>query len=622
MTPPSHSYRRRVAGAPIQPRPRKLGTVRRSQLVTTYGVGAMIAVDNESFVVAGLDSWNIDDAPEIFERRLAKVLGVDSFRLPPAPDPERGSDGVRVRRFPNFYSCPNCNALQPFFRFNSPNGKARCGKCIEDLVPSRFVVACDYGHIDDFPYWKWVHRGVERSGGLCGGELSLRTNGSTASLRSIVISCSCGVPEVSMEGAFRAKALKDLGIRCEGRRPWLRGAEPESCIQLPRTMQRGSSSAWHPIMESALSIPPWGEGVYALIEKHKLLGAPDERTVRWFLESRPGLLRDVGATVEDVIERVRAIQEEEDAGTDKDEVPAIPARSVLRKEEYLRLVNGYAEQRAAEWQPFVCEEPAGSLAPVQELGIRGSMLVKRLREVRALASFVRGATPLEADPMQRRAKLTMSIDIRWLPAMEVSGEGVFIRLDEARLHKWESTEGVINRSDYIRRSHLDRLYERAAADPTKNGKPLRSPVSPRFVLLHTLAHVLINEWSLDGGYPAAALRERLYAGDDMAGLLVYTATSDSAGSLGGIVAQGEPDRLARSLRSGLSRACWCSNDPLCLESEASGTDSVNLAACHACVLLPETCCETNNSFLDRAFLIGDSTGLVPGYFDSGALGVG
>lgn len=129
-----------------------------------------------------------------------------------------------------------------------------------------------------------------------------------------------------------------------------------------------------------------------------------------------------------------------------------------------------------------------------------------------------------------------------------------------------------------------------------------------------MAHVLINEWSLDGGYPAAALRERLYVDKDMAGILIYTATSDSAGSLGGIVAQGEPDRLATGLRSALQRAGWCSNDPLCMESEASGADGLNLAACHACLLLPETSCENNNVLLDRAALVGTPDGRTAGFF--------
>lgn len=134
------------------------------------------------------------------------------------------------------------------------------------------------------------------------------------------------------------------------------------------------------------------------------------------------------------------------------------------------------------------------------------------------------------------------------------------------------------------------------------------------VLLHTLAHVLINEWSLEAGYPAAALRERLYAADDMAGVLVYTATSDSAGSLGGLVAQGEPDLLDRTIRSAVHRAEWCSSDPLCVESEASGTGGTNLAACHACVMLPETSCEHNNILLDRALLVGTPDDPHVGFF--------
>jgi hypothetical protein len=165
----------------------------------------------------------------------------------------------------------------------------------------------------------------------------------------------------------------------------------------------------------------------------------------------------------------------------------------------------------------------------------------------------------------------------------------------------------------MRRNHIALLQERMRAG---NGRAATSPVSPRFVLLHTLAHVLINEWSLDGGYPASALRERLYANDPMAGILIYTATSDSAGSLGGIVAQGDPERLVATMESALGRASWCSNDPLCMESEASGVDSVNMAACHACVLLPETSCELNNSFMDRAMLVGTPSGEVPGFFQS------
>jgi hypothetical protein len=607
--PSFRSTQRRNSGFRLRPQARKLGAVRRSQLVTTYGVGAMIAIENESYIVAGLDSWNVDDAPEIFERRLARVLGVTSFRLPPAPDPDRGTDGVRIRRFPEFYSCPRCDLLQRFSEFGVQQGhRARCPECIEDLVPSRFVLACDDGHIEDFPYWKWVHRGQDRPAGACNGELRLRMDGGSASLKSMVVSCSCGVPEVSMEGAFRVKALIDLRIRCSGKRPWLRGAPPQDCQRNPRAMQRGSSSAWNPVMRSALSIPPWGEGLNALIERERLFGAPEE-TVRWHFQQRPHLLRRMDATVEDVLAQLQMIQEANDVP-----VPGpIEAHAVLRKEEYDRLCRGNPERHAADRQPFVCERPEGDLEQLREFGLGGSMLVKRLREVRALEGFTRGVPPLEAEPDQRLAELHLSSEIDWLPAIEVNGEGVFLRLDDDRLRNWESRPEVVGRVEQMRRNHIALLQERMRAG---NGRAATSPVSPRFVLLHTLAHVLINEWSLDGGYPASALRERLYANDPMAGILIYTATSDSAGSLGGIVAQGDPERLVATMESALGRASWCSNDPLCMESEASGVDSVNMAACHACVLLPETSCELNNSFMDRAMLVGTPSGEVPGFFQS------
>jgi hypothetical protein len=195
--------------------------------------------------------------------------------------------------------------------------------------------------------------------------------------------------------------------------------------------------------------------------------------------------------------------------------------------------------------------------------------------------------------------------------MEVHGEGVFLRLDEDRLGTWEKTVAVAARVERMRTAHQRVLVQRADTPSSV----VSSPATPRMVLLHTLAHVLINEWSLEAGYPAASLRERLYAADDMAGVLVYTATSDSAGSLGGLVAQGEPELLRHAVLSAVRRAEWCSSDPLCMETEASGTGGVNLAACHACVMLPETSCEHNNILLDRALLVGTPDDPRLGYFE-------
>ena len=607
MTPPT---RRRRTGAPGGAL-RKLGQARRSQLVTTYGVGAMIAVENESFIVAGHDSWGAHDAPKIFERRLAQLLGVDHFRLPPAKDADAAYDGVRVHRFPEYYTCPKCEQLLRFRYFNSPHNLAVCVECgNEKLVPSRFVVVCDDGHIDDFPYWRWAHRGTDReqSNGDC--VLSMRTVGASASLRAIRIRCSCGIPEVSMEGAFSKRALQEIGYRCSGSRPWLAGGAATACDEEPRTMQRGSSSVWHPIVQSALSIPPWGEGIHALVEKHRLLGK-ESGYVRTYLSDRPGVLDQVGATVEDVLE-VIAAADEADIPISED-LPVVQRTSALRRQEYERLVRGNPEKHSAEWQPFVCERPHGDASLLASLNIERPMLVKRLREVRALAAFVRGELPSEADADSRRCDLRDQ-STEWLPAIEVTGEGVFVRLSETRLREWEKQPEVLARAERIRQHHRDVLQARARKKSRVGADP-ESHVTARQLLLHTLAHALILEWSLDCGYSASALRERIYTDQDMAGILIYTATTDSAGSLGGLVAQGEPEKLEQSVRSALSRAQWCSNDPLCMESEASGSGSLNLAACHACVLLPETSCESMNGFLDRGLLVGEADSGLTGYFD-------
>ncbi|CQR63848.1 DUF1998 domain-containing protein [Streptomyces leeuwenhoekii] len=606
MTPPPARRRRNTTNgtAPALNLPRR-GSVRRAQAISTYGVGSLIAVDHESFIVSGLDeadrSWSKDESPVIHERRLARLLGVDCFRLPPASE-DGSQDGLRVRRFPLLHSCPECNELQPHRDFAPPAGRSICGTCEVDLVPSRFVVACEAGHLDEFPYRQWVHRSPDRGStrvGTCGGKLRMRTTGRTSSLRSIVISCTCGqVPEVSMEGSFRRNALKDLGLTCRGARPWLgtSATDPAGCGLPLRTLQRGSSSVWQPVLKSALSIPPWSNGrADPLAEHWDALRQFDNREhIGIYLK---GAFRgECPIPLDEVMTLLDAEREEDPKG---ETTPTFDHRyRALRNKEYERLRSGNDESEHTRDEQFVCETPLGDRSVLQPLGITGPMLVKKLREVRALKAFTR---LVDAESTTDAKEMPLSEKpLRWLPAIEVQGEGVFLRLDEDRLDTWEKATAVAARAERMRTAH-QRVLEQRADDPSR---AVPSPATPRMVLLHTLAHVLINEWSLEAGYPAASLRERLYAGDDMAGVLIYTATTDSAGSLGGLVAQGEPEVLDRTVRSALRRAEWCSSDPLCMEAEAAGSTGTNLAACHACVMLPETSCEHNNILLDRALLVG------------------
>ncbi|MFF3301347.1 DrmB family protein [Streptomyces sp. NPDC002908] len=612
---PSPARRRPPAngGAPAHNLPRQ-GTVRRAQAITTYGVGSLVAVDNESFIVSGLDraeeSWRADEAPRIYERRLARLLGVNYFRLPPASDDD-SKDGMRVRRFPLMHSCPECTELQRHRDFNPKEGQSACGTCEVDLVPSRFVVACEAGHLDEFPYWHWVHRSSDRGAaatGRCGGTLRLRSSGRTSSLRSILVSCTCEqAPEVSMEGSFRRNALKDLGLKCQGARPWLGASAPaQECGLRLRTLQRGSSAVWQPVLKSALSIPPWSDGrADPLAEHWDALREYDNREhVEIYLK---GVFKgQCPVPLDEVMALLDAEREEDPDG----EAPSTfdHRYRALRNKEYDRLRSGNNESDHSRDEQFVCETPVGDQSVLAPLGVTGPMLVKKLREVRALKAFTRLADPdstIESQEMPPSGS-----PLHWLPAMEVRGEGVFLRLDEDRLGSWEKATAVAARTERMRTAH-QRILDQRAGD---GSQAVSSPVTPRMVLLHTLAHVLIDEWSLEAGYPAASLRERLYAADDMSGVLIYTATSDSAGSLGGVVAQGEPALLDRTVRSAIRRAEWCSSDPLCMETAVSGVGGANLAACHACVMLPETSCEHNNCLLDRALLIGTPEDPSVGFF--------
>ena len=153
---------------------------------------------------------------------------------------------------------------------------------------------------------------------------------------------------------------------------------------------------------------------------------------------------------------------------------------------------------------------------------------------------------------------------------------------------------------------------------TRRHQELR-PITPRFVLLHTFAHLLINQLVQDCGYGSASLRERIYSADGdspMAGILIFTAAGDSEGTMGGLVRMGQSDRLEEVIRRALEKARWCSTDPVCIESKGQGPDNCNLAACHSCALLPETSCEEQNRLLDRGVVIGtiEKPGL--GFFTS------
>ena len=281
------------------------------------------------------------------------------------------------------------------------------------------------------------------------------------------------------------------------------------------------------------------------------------------------------------------------------------------------------QQLQTERVPLTTEEPLEirtvdtDLLPeiLQEI-IAGISLVDKLRATRVYSGFNRlvpqhvdGAPP----PQSHLWRIPPVVDVeKWLPCSVVFGEGIFIRFKEDRIAAWESDRNLS--------THLNSLQNREDAAARRMGRPSRS-VRPRFLLLHTLAHLLIRRLVFECGYGSASLRERLYVSENpkarMAGILIYTASGDCEGSMGGLVRMGEAENFARIFEAAVSDAAWCSADPVCSESGnngGQGIDGLNIAACHCCTLLPETSCECFNSLLDRSLITSRLPGTKIGFF--------
>ncbi|MBU8827090.1 DUF1998 domain-containing protein [Mycolicibacterium goodii] len=551
---------------------------RRSQLLSTYGVGGLFPAESTSFMIAGLHVWKTERAERISEPRLARALGVTELMAPPAG----GRRDVPVIRFPYTQVCPKCRRIGSLGELSKDKGEAKCKVCDVDLSPFRLIAACRRGHVSDFPVYWWLHKGQQER--IRGDEHKMKLNvlGRTSSLGDLVLECTCGVGERSLEGAIGSGSLMGFG-KCNGERPWLGPNAKEECDEFPRAVQRGASNVWFPAVRSALSIPPYSEALAKFVNKYwEMVKNPETVT--------PPMLTGLAAmskgrfTVDQI---KREIERRHGENEDDEEV----SEAKLRADEYKALLEGQAEESLDS--DFVClgrDVPDGFEDLISDV-----RKVTRLREVRALQGFTRlDGAPDPSGSAQKLCALALTHQ-HWLPAIEVIGEGVFLAFRRDALAEW-AADGFAQKRSAL----LQRAADRAAAE---YGRP-SAPVDVVKVAIHTLSHIIIDQLSLDAGYPAAALRERLFVDDKMAGLLVYTASSDSAGSLGGVASMAETERLGAALREGLQRLSWCSSDPVCIESTGAGTDGLNLAACHACVLAPETSCEMNNTFLDRALLFG------------------
>lgn len=599
----------------------QLGELRRSSIISLFGPGAIVDFRADgapvSAIIAGLEEWDRTAPPpgvrnrqSVHEPRLERRLGVKGFRLPPiqidVPQERPNEGALAAFRFPDWLQCPKCGRIARSSQWTSDPGKAGryCASCTQKApgrrkvfaIPVRFVVACEKGHIDEFPWHLWV--GHKEDCDNKNGALFLEST--RPGLAGLYLTCKKCEARKSMDGIFSSSTWERFDFRCKGNKPWLQ-TKDGLCDQKPRVIQRGASNVYFPVVESALSIPPWSDRL------QRALGVYWDPLINTEEQDRTGLIEAFArGPLKPVLEELQMTPEtlaEEIQARIQSLFSTEISENSIRREEFLQLASGVNTQpdEADEFE-IRNEKIPQSLRPFFSRIVR----VVRLREVRVLKGFTRitppeGMTPAVAPLAERK--------LEWLPAIEVRGEGIFIAFNNAQLAKWRQ-----NRHVQQRIGKIQQLVDSALVNGEKK-EPFS--VTPEFILVHSFAHVLMRQLTLECGYSGASLRERLYVDDQgMTGLMIYTATPDTDGTLGGLQRQGETGRIEKAIKGSLESVEWCSSDPLCVQGLMAAPGAFSLAACHACMLVPETSCEHFNCYLDRALLVGLPEDPAAGFFSS------
>lgn len=619
--------------------------LRLSQIVGTFGPGAMVDLPDRSVMISGPDNWEMGGKGAfrvIEERRLVDLLEQRlqgdpriaqgkrlALRTPPIDPGLFGagpSPGVPATIFPTWFTCdtvesrstggdvsdqrdgdasrePRRRRMVQWTNLDPPQRKKYrddAGKA-HDVTPLRFVCGCEHGHLQDIP-WRWVVHGDVK----CAEPLWLEETGTSGDPRDTRIVCGCG-KSLLLEELFQAGRL---GF-CRGERPWIADVDPAGCKDDSgqptklRLLTRSATNTYFPQVATVISLPEAEDRLGRIIAEHltdlrEAESAYEIAMARKFNQALRAALE--GYSEDDVFARVQQLKAGDVASTAPD--PRVAEYEQLASGRPLIGVDSPDALLHATTLPRVTWDKDG--VPLLK-GFAALVAVHRLREVVCLYGFTRfeSSPPMSDDGLEdiglavRGAPLGSKPD--WLPAIQQHGEGLFIQINADAVEIWLDRDKT--------REHVKRLMTgfRHWAD-RKAGVRARGAV---YALLHSLSHALMTEIALDCGYPASALKERIYAlppttpdGPLRCGLLIYTATAGTQGTLGGLVEV--TNRFATVLEGALRRLEVCSSDPVCADHDPvahSDDRATHGAACHGCLLIAETSCEARNLFLDRALLV-------------------
>lgn len=596
--------------------------VRLSHLTGQSGVGAIVRGPNGLVVVQDTRQWT--DRHGAFPGRLipyvervrAALSLRQELREPPIakenPNNQVTGSCVPVTRFPSWTRCPGCGTLYSRPWMQKPP-VLDCVHCRQQRGSSRSLEQIPWalvhsdGHLGDVPWSFLAHRDAKNPAQTnCKVRDSLRLVERGYEERTL----SCGA--CGATSRFRGNERLPFG---HGQmQPWtknnhVQAADASAEQSLAQVLAINDTRAYSPIAESVLVIPPESRVRRGTVVDSLYRNSGDRLRIdsaRTPL-ARKGVMKELATQYRCEVNDIDGALSDLARGYPLYGENLTPGQ--LRESEFAAFLEILSDQspdedlvtqdHSGEWRELANMEGLSSQVKNGVLGIRRLVRVERLKAVKVFLGFTR----LDAETIIPPDIIGSS---DWLPAVELYGEGLFIALDERKLRDWEQNPVVLNR--------LDRLMPRF----THSGRDSPNPLTARFMLLHTLSHLLMRQIESEGGYPAASLSERLYcasAPEPMAGILIHLVVPDIAGSMGGLADLAEPKRFLGTLTRALECAQWCSLDPVCSEHEGQGPGLLNRAACHACALVPEPACEYGNILLDRAFVKGDRADGLPSFFE-------
>jgi hypothetical protein len=539
-----------------------------SKVVGRNGVGALVDINGTSMLICDSKDWynpKFEDKYSIEEPRLRAALHATGFlRVPDETDWDR----ISGKYFTSWYYQPSTRGLKRLrdwteflsseerdaFYSKGPFAKGK-GNRREKLYPMPQYLTCKRGHLTEFPFLEWCHHGS-----VCDQPNLLYNSEGTMP----ILQCTYCKARNQLPRTLERKEVFEYVHSCSGRMPWNKEDDWEQCSEAVIPMRKEESNSYFPNFYTSIKLPlkvendiSWQESEYmpAIIKAYttgndiKL-----DLLIDMLIEDYPKVLP----------ETIKSFLSED--GGDAGEIQDVME---FKRAEY-NVLNQQAELHEDEISKIEFQQRSLLLADSNEslLSIFETVSVlPRITTVKAAVDFAR------VEPQDMGNEFTMSLkrkDGKYI-AVESRGEGIFFSFKTSWMEE-----------------HIKKFED-------------------KFRFVHTMSHLLMKELGEVSGYPITSLSERLYIddapGQEMYGALIYTASGDKNGTLGGVVEQGILQNFTKNLKHALEHAQWCSFDPVCSHQEHDESTG-NIAACHYCSYVPETSCETFNRKLDRNVILG------------------